>query len=65
MKNKKHFYTVDAFVWIRRKDNSGHDKCCTDEVDAIRTVFGLIYHTIRLIKHNDGVIIIKNSPTGK
>ena len=63
MKNKKINYTIDAFVWVRRKDNSGSDQCCTDEVDNIKSIFILLYYTIKLLKNNDGVTIIKNSPS--
>lgn len=55
----KYKYTLDAFVWIRRKDNSGNDKCCTEDVD-VKTIFGLCFYTIKLLTKNDGVTILKN-----
>ena len=62
MNNKAKLYTIDTFVWMRRKDNSGNDKCYREGVNNIKTAFGLLYHSIKLLKNNDGITIIKNSP---
>ena len=59
MKKKKPLYVVDAFVWVRKKNDSGNIQCYTDEVDGIKTLFGVLFHTIRLLKNNDGVTIMK------
>lgn len=58
MKKKKWLYYIDVFKWIQRKDNSGLDKCYTEGISA-KTVFGLCFHIIKVLRENDGVTVTK------
>lgn len=59
MKKKKWLYSIDAFDWIPRKDNSGNDKCYTNDAQA-KTVFGLCFYIVKFLRKNDGVAVSKS-----